>query len=92
MDRILDSRLQGERVFVVIDVEGAEKLVLEGAAKMFVNNPKPIWLVEITATEHQPSGVGVNPNFKEIFQFFIQNGYQAFVVDKNIEIVTAKAC
>lgn len=88
MDVVLGKRLKGKRTFILVDVEGAEKWVLEGAALMLCNDPKPVWLVEITAKEHQPSGVGMNPNFASTFRIFFQNGYQAFVVDKKISPVT----
>ncbi|MBU0878489.1 MAG: FkbM family methyltransferase [Candidatus Omnitrophica bacterium] len=90
MDVVLGERLKGKKVLVLVDVEGAEKMVLEGAAKMLTNEPKPIWLVEITTTEHQMSGAKINPNFKKTFQFFFQNGYEAFTVDQNIKIITAE--
>lgn len=90
MDIVLGERLKGKKVLVLVDVEGAEKMVLEGATKMLTNEPKPIWLVEITTREHQLSSSNINPNFKETFQFFFQNGYQAFMVDQNIEMITAE--
>lgn len=88
MDVILGNRLQGKKILVLMDVEGAEKKVLEGAAQMLALEPKPIWMVEIMAQEHQPEGVEINPNFKSIFQLFFQNGYQAFRVDGDMNPVT----
>lgn len=70
MDVVLGSRLRGKRVLIVVDVEGAEKWMLEGATEMLASEPKPIWLVEIVAKEHQPAGVEMNPNFKSTFRFF----------------------
>jgi FkbM family methyltransferase len=88
MDVVLGSRLRGKRVLIVVDVEGAEKLMLEGATKMLANDPTPIWVVEITTKTHQPHGVVVNPNFKSTFQLFFQNGYQAFNIDQDMRPVT----
>jgi len=82
MDVVLGTRLQGKRALILVDAEGAEKWVLEGATIMLVNDPKPIWVVEITIKGHQPYGVEINPNFKSTFQLFFQNGYQAFNVDE----------
>ncbi|MBU2623827.1 MAG: FkbM family methyltransferase [Proteobacteria bacterium] len=87
MDVVLDTRLRGKNVLVLVDVEGAEKQLLEGATKMLVNDPKPVWLVEITTKIHQPHGVEINPNFKSTFQLFFQNGYQAFNVDQDMSPV-----
>lgn len=90
MDVVLGTRLQGKKVLVVIDVEGAEKLVLEGATKMLFNDPKPIWLVEIMIKDHQPRGIERNPDFKKVFQLFAQNGYQAVTVEPSKTVVTSK--
>ena len=88
MDVVLGNRLQGKRALILIDVEGAEKWMLEGATIMLANNPKPIWLVEIVTKEHQPCGVEINPNFASTFQLFFQNGYQAFSVDQEMRPIT----
>ena len=88
MDVVLGTRLRGRRVLVLVDVEGAEKWMLEGATEMLSSEPKPIWLVEIVAKEHQPAGVEMNPNFKSTFQLFFQNGYQAFNIDQDMRPVT----
>jgi len=82
MDIVLGTRLQGKRTLILVDVEGAEKWVLEGATIMLVNDPKPIWVVEITTKKHQPHGVEIYSNFKSTFQLFFQYGYQAFNVDE----------
>lgn len=88
MDVVLGQRMQGKQILVLIDVEGAEHWMLEGASILLANDPKPIWLVEITTDEHQPEGGKINPNFKSTFQLFFQNGYQAFNVDQDLHTVT----
>ena len=84
LDLILGCRLQGKKVLIVGDVEGAEKWVLAGATQMLMNDPKPIWLLEITATSLQPHGIDINPNFMDTFKVFFQNGYTAARVDKGM--------
>jgi FkbM family methyltransferase len=84
MDVVLASRLQGKRTLMLVDIEGAEKWMLEGANLMLANDPKPIWLVEIATKEHQPFGVEINPHFMSTFQLFFQNGYEAFSADKEM--------
>ena len=86
MDVVLGTRLRGKKVLIVIDVEGAEKWVIEGASKMLANDPKPIWVVEIMSTHHQPTGQ--NPNLKSTFQLFYQNNYRSFTFDKKMSPVT----
>jgi hypothetical protein len=88
MDVVLGTRLRGERVLIILDVEGAEQQVLEGASIMLANNPKPVWVVEIMTTDHQPRGIGMNPNLKSTFQLFFRNGYQAFNFDRDMRPVT----
>jgi FkbM family methyltransferase len=62
MDIVLGDRLKGKKVLVIVDVEGAEKWMLEGAKKMLTSEPKPIWLVEINSAEHQPENIAINPD------------------------------
>jgi FkbM family methyltransferase len=88
MDVVLGTRLLGKRALILVDIEGAEKWMIEGATIMLANNPKPIWVVEITTTEHQPSGVETNQNLKSTFELFFENGYQSFTFDENIRPVT----
>ena len=89
LDLVLADRLKGRRVLVLVDVEGAEKFVLEGAQKLLNSSPKPLWMVEVTLKENQPSGVENNPNFKETFEIFFDCGYRAFTADGNMTPVTA---
>lgn len=88
MDTILNARLAGKKALILVDIEGAEKWMLEGAGKMLTNDPKPIWLVEIMSKDHQPAGIKINPNLTSVFQYFFQNGYQAFSADKNMRSIS----
>jgi len=89
MDVVLGSRLQGRKVLILVDIEGAEKQMLEGAKLMLTSDPKPVWLIEVVTKENQPLGVEINPNFTGTFQLFLQNGYEAFTVEKqNMRPVT----
>lgn len=90
MDTVLNTRLAGKRVLVLVDIEGAEKWMLEGASKILGSNPKPIWLVEIATNENQPLGVEINPNFLSTFQLFFQNGYEAFSANSEMRPIMAE--
>lgn len=81
LDLVLGDRLRGKKVLVLIDVEGAEFAVLQGAAAVMRSDPKPVWMIEITSFEHQPQGVVVNPNFARTFQLLREAGYAAFTAD-----------
>lgn len=77
LDQVLGNRLQGKRCFFLIDVEGAEKFLLEGAGNHLQMAPAPIWLVEVSINEHQPDGVKINPHLLATFQRFWDCGYVA---------------
>jgi FkbM family methyltransferase len=83
LDKILGEDIIGKKALILIDVEGAEYLVLKGAIETLQNTPKPIWIIEITTTEHQPTEVVTNPHFKKTFELFFNLGYRAFTVEEN---------
>lgn len=86
MNVVLGSRLRGRKVLVLVDIEGAESQMLEGASEMLVNDPKPTWLLEICFTENHPDGI--NKDFARIFDLFWSHGYQAISVDGGMRVVT----
>jgi FkbM family methyltransferase len=88
MDLVIGPRLRGRKALVLVDVEGAEKLVLDGASQLLANDPKPTWLMEICFTENQRSGV--NKEFTEIFELFWSHGYRALSVEGNMCVVSAE--
>jgi len=88
MNNILGDRLAGEKVFVIVDIEGAENMMLEGASKLLDMNPKPIWLVEISGEEHQPKGTKINPNLLETFEKFWSKGYESITADQLVRKIT----
>ena len=88
MDVVLGFRLWGKKVLVVVDIEGSEKAMLDGAKNILANDPKPIWLMEITTREHQPEGVVINPYLHDTFKCMFEAGYQAFTVNREPRIIT----
>ncbi|MEI6737502.1 MAG: FkbM family methyltransferase [Pseudomonadota bacterium] len=84
LDIVLGSRFHGKRCLVLIDIEGAEQLMLEGASAFLLHEPRPIWMVEITVAEHQPKGTAINPHLLSTFQLFWTKGYEAFIADKHL--------
>ena len=88
LDRIIGGSLCGKKTLILVDIEGAEFMMLGGAEKILINEPRPIWLVEISSTEHQPSDIKINPNFKKTFDIFFDNGYRAFTANESREEVT----
>lgn len=76
LDVVAGRRFAGEQLLIKIDVEGAERQVLGGAVDTIGLVPKPVWLIEICLDEFHPEGA--NPAFREIFQLFWRNGYEAY--------------
>ena len=83
LDRIVGDALEGHRLLMLIDVEGAEDAVLAGAQRLLAQSPRPIWLIEVTSAENQPHDCPVNPHFRQTFDRFFQLGYQCSVVHRN---------
>lgn len=88
LDLVLGTRLNGKRALMIVDVEGAEKWILEGATKMLANEPKPIWLIEISVNEHQPRGIPINPHLANTFKIMFDAGYKAVTADKESRLVS----
>jgi len=81
LDNILGSRFLGQQCFCLVDIEGAERMMLEGASSFLDRDPKPIWMIEITVSENQPEGVSLNPHLRSTFQFFWDRGYESWTAD-----------
>ncbi len=79
LDILLGNRFEGKQLIIKIDVEGAEYKALQGARNILKSTPYPIWLIEITLSEHLP-GEG-NPYFLKTFEIFWESGYCVFSVE-----------
>lgn len=86
LDNILSGRFSDSKLFIKIDVEGAEYAVLKGALDTIDRKVKPIWLVEVCLNEFHPEGK--NPDYMKIFDLFWNKGYQAFRATENTEHVS----
>lgn len=86
LDIVLGDRFGGQEMLIKIDVEGVELQVIQGAARALVRTPAPVWLVEVTLTEHHPAGM--NPVFREVFQVFWSTGYTAYAIGEAERVVT----
>jgi FkbM family methyltransferase len=88
INEVLGSRLDGKDIFVIVDIEGAENMMLEGATILLDMNPKPIWLVEINVEEHQPKDVKINPYLLQTFEKFWNRGYKVLTADKHLREIS----
>ena len=90
LDRILGNALNGKQALILVDIEGAELMMLKGANETLTHQPRPIWMVEIATTQNQPDGILMNPNFVETFNIFFRHGYRAYTADdKQVELTSA---
>lgn len=87
LDAVLGFRFDGRNCFFLVDIEGAEKMMLEGANIALSWSPRPIWLVEISIAEHQPHGIAINQELISTFQIFWDRGYEAWTVEKRPRLV-----
>lgn len=78
LDRLLGSSCMGRKSLILIDVEGAELDVLKGASLVLRSEPKPIWIIEICFSEHQPERE--TSSFMEKFELFFAAGYKAYML------------
>lgn len=83
-ERVLGNRLIGKRCLIVLDVEGAESQVLEGAKNLMQLSPKPVWMVEITSDPQRPV---INAPQLSVFQKFKENGYDVWCLDDGPRLV-----
>jgi FkbM family methyltransferase len=80
LDRVVGTQILDKKTLIVVDIEGAEYMLLQGAGSIIKNKVKPIWMIEITTTEHQPN-LAMNKYFRKTFELFFENGYEAFTAD-----------
>lgn len=76
--------IEGKNCLILIDIEGAELECLKGAKSLLSSDSQNVFLIEISTTEHQPSGVSVNPNLLRTFTYMSDFGYMAYTADKNL--------
>lgn len=77
LDNIVGERFRDQVCLIMIDVEGHEANVIEGAKNLLARVPKPMWFVEIGLGEHLESGRG-NPSYRKVFETFFNAGYVAW--------------
>lgn len=86
LDALLGDRFLGKKLFIKIDVEGAEYNVLRGALKTLCISPRPSWFIEICLNEFHPSGI--NPYYESTFDLFWQHNYEVRTANKEFTLVT----
>lgn len=80
LDGVLAGRFEDQSIFILIDVEGAEYSVIQGAVATLKRNRKPWWMIEICITDHQPAGVKINPHLLSTFDLLDASGYEMWTL------------
>ncbi len=88
VNNIIGNRFENKNVLILVDIEGAEKFMLEEAQVLLDQNPKPTWIIEINIDEHQPKGIKINPYLMEIFTVFFKRNYTAIAINEHFSNVT----
>jgi FkbM family methyltransferase len=88
LNTVLGNTLFGRKLLVIVDIEGAENPMLQGASNILEMSPKPIWLIEISVAEHQPAGIAINPDLLATFNTFWDRGYECVTADVNLNVVS----
>lgn len=86
LDTLLANRFEGKKIFIKIDVEGAEYNVLRGALKTLCASIRPSWFIEICLNEFHPGAV--NQNFEATFELFWQHNYEVRLANKELTMIT----
>jgi FkbM family methyltransferase len=87
LDNIIGSRFDNCKIFVLIDIEGAECDCLQGAKHLLTVSAPILFFIEICLGEHHPSGK-ITQNNINTFKIFFDAGYNAFRVDNTFKEVT----
>ena len=85
---MLGHRFDGKKAFILIDIEGAEYQLLQGAKILLDAVPKPVWMIEIDVASHRPNHEK-NPHLLATFKLFQDHGYQAYALGETMTLLDA---
>lgn len=88
LDTVLKGRFYNKNCLFMIDIEGVEKAMLDGAKSFLDSDNKSIWFVEISVRANQPDGVRINPDLLDTFEIFWSRGYQAWTTHNSHRLIT----
>ncbi|MEI6645082.1 MAG: FkbM family methyltransferase [bacterium] len=85
MDTLLAHRVVGRRCLFLLDVEGAEHLVLRGGKKCIAEADAK-WVVEIMPPCQHGNQLAAAEKFTSVFRLFSDSGFSAFLLSGGAEI------
>ena len=83
LDLVLGHRFDGRKACILIDIEGVEYELLQGAKILLGATPKPVWMIEIDVGQNRPNHEK-NPNLLATFKLFWNHGYEAYALGKTM--------
>lgn len=88
LDDIVPPPAADEQLLILMDVEGFEYPALQGAARLLVTTPRPIWVIEIAAGG---AGAAASDHVAATFALMAAAGYAAHAVDAELTPVDGPA-
>lgn len=86
LDQVIGSRIADSRCLYLVDVEGAEHLILQGGMSC-LNNKDSVWVIEITAPIQKGNSLAGEDRFRSVFRIFSDKGFDPFLLSDG-EIVS----
>ena len=88
INNVIGNRFKNKNVLILVDIEGAEKFMLDEAQALLDQSTTPTWIIEINIDEHQPKGIKINPYLLEIFSVFFNRNYKVIAINEHFNYVT----
>lgn len=75
LDNLFASRWRDERIFIKMDIEGAEFDVIQGSHQLLARTNRPNWIIECFLL-NKDTGNTVNRHFAPLFRIMFSYGYK----------------
>lgn len=85
LDQLIVHRVATCRCLFLVDVEGAEHLVISGAADC-LERADAVWVVEITSPRQMGNRLAGADRYRQTFRLFAEKGYAAFLLADGLPV------
>jgi FkbM family methyltransferase len=83
LDYCLKQRFKREKLLILVDIEGFELEMLLGAKNILNLDPKPIWIIEVSFSDHMPQSQKYK-KAKKVFELMWSSGYRSYFANINL--------